>query len=145
MLFPGNDPKQAAFDTMANEVNIGWNNGGLQSTLIGANLGVGIGCLSSLPELHRAAASSVESSARLPESAQESLQRKPERCAGRREVLRDSLSSAQLCVCPGGGCLVVKMCGADRMQQLVNGVVRQLVSHRSRPSRVRAHPPLATQ
>ncbi|MCL8018194.1 hypothetical protein, partial [Streptomyces sp. AS02] len=23
MLFPGNDPKQAAFDTMANEVNIG--------------------------------------------------------------------------------------------------------------------------
>ena len=49
MLFPGNDPKQAAFDTMANEVNIGWNNGGLQSTLIGANLGVGIGCLSIFP------------------------------------------------------------------------------------------------
>lgn len=71
MLFPGNDPKQAAFDTMANEVNIGWNNGGLQSTLIGANLASeSAACRSS--RTSSPAASSVESSARLPESAQES-------------------------------------------------------------------------
>lgn len=49
MLYPGNDPKQVAFDTMANEVNIGWNNGGAQSTFIGANIGTGIGCLSIFP------------------------------------------------------------------------------------------------
>ncbi|TSD49428.1 hypothetical protein FFI94_027000 [Rhodococcus sp. KBS0724] len=48
-LFPGNDAKQAAFDTMTNEINIGWNNGGLQSTLGGAATGIGIGCLSIFP------------------------------------------------------------------------------------------------
>ena len=102
MLFPGNDPKQAAFDTMANEVNIGWNNGGLQSTLIGANLGVGIGCLSIFPNFIAGCivGGVIGTVCR---SRRRNHQRKPERCAGRREVLRDSLSSAQLCVCPGVG------------------------------------------
>ncbi|OYD66917.1 hypothetical protein [Rhodococcus sp. OK302] len=48
-LFPGNNPKQIAFDTMTNEVNAGWNNGGLQSTLGGAAMGLGIGCVSIFP------------------------------------------------------------------------------------------------
>lgn len=48
-LFPGNDAKQAAFDNMANEVTIGWNNGGAAATLNGAAVGLGIGCVSIFP------------------------------------------------------------------------------------------------
>jgi hypothetical protein len=47
--WPGNETKQDAFNNMANEVNTGWATNGLQSTLIGANIGFGIGCLSIFP------------------------------------------------------------------------------------------------
>ncbi len=50
-FFPENDAKQAAFDNMTNEVNIGWNNGGLPGLAIGANVGSVVGCVSIFPNI----------------------------------------------------------------------------------------------
>ncbi|MFZ2177249.1 MAG: hypothetical protein WAW17_25095, partial [Rhodococcus sp. (in: high G+C Gram-positive bacteria)] len=48
-LFPENTPKQNAFDTMTNEINTGWNNGGMIGMGIGSNVGMAIGCVSIFP------------------------------------------------------------------------------------------------
>ncbi|MFD4366840.1 hypothetical protein [Rhodococcus sp. NPDC058521] len=48
-MFPDNNPKQVAFDTMTNEINTGWNNAGMQGIMIGSNVGMAIGCVSIFP------------------------------------------------------------------------------------------------
>ncbi|MEV0945208.1 hypothetical protein [Rhodococcus sp. NPDC049939] len=50
-LFPGNEAKQSAFDNMTNEINIGWNNGGLPGVAVGANVGSVVGCISIFPNM----------------------------------------------------------------------------------------------
>lgn len=41
--------KQAAFEHMLNELNLGWANGGAAGTAIGSVAGLGIGCISMFP------------------------------------------------------------------------------------------------
>lgn len=48
-MFVENDTKQIAFDKMTNEINIGWNNAGIQGVMIGSNVGMAIGCVSIFP------------------------------------------------------------------------------------------------
>ncbi|GAA4474135.1 hypothetical protein GCM10023094_09180 [Rhodococcus olei] len=47
--WPDNPAKREAFQTMANEVNIGWANGGQQKMMIGSLVGAAIGCVSIFP------------------------------------------------------------------------------------------------
>lgn len=48
-LFPENNPKQDAFDTMTEEINTGWQKTGIQGVMIGSNVGMAIGCVSIFP------------------------------------------------------------------------------------------------
>ncbi|MFC7450875.1 hypothetical protein [Rhodococcus daqingensis] len=48
-IWPDNPSKQSAFDALAAEAAVGWNNGGAQGALIGLGVGVGVGCLTIFP------------------------------------------------------------------------------------------------
>ncbi|NLE79008.1 MAG: hypothetical protein GX610_05400 [Rhodococcus sp.] len=48
-LFPTNNAKQDAFDTMTDEINTGWQTSGIQGVMIGSNVGMAIGCVSIFP------------------------------------------------------------------------------------------------
>ncbi|WP_181762855.1 hypothetical protein [Rhodococcus spelaei] len=47
--WPDNQPKREAFQTMTNEIGIGWANGGQQRMMAGSVVGLLIGCVSIFP------------------------------------------------------------------------------------------------
>lgn len=48
-MWPENPTKQSAFDSLASEIAVGWNNGGAQGALIGLGVGAAVGCVSIFP------------------------------------------------------------------------------------------------
>ncbi|MFD4183086.1 hypothetical protein [Rhodococcus sp. NPDC058514] len=48
-VWPENPTKQSAFDSLATEIAVGWNNGGAQGALIGLGVGAAVGCFTIFP------------------------------------------------------------------------------------------------